>query len=457
MIPELNKDSKTPLYVQIYEQLSYNINNGIIKCGAKLPSQRRLADDLGVSVNTIINAYDMLARYDYVAAEDRSGYYVKEREIPEKPGPEKRWHSDAPSIYNFSKNGVDLKMSDEFRKSFRRVVKTITDGDFSYPDYTGEYELRKQICSMLNKSWGIVCAPTQIVVGASLIYLIDSLIKVIGSDLVYGFENPAYYKLSNYVRLGEYKTTYMNVFADGLNSDTLKDLDADALFLMPYHHYPLSYAMTDEQKNAVLSWAGEDRYIIEYGLNMEYLYTRPVKPLYSATENKNVIFISDFTRTVSPNCNVAYLVLPESLVKRWQEVYLSYHSAASKLEQYFIIEILRNGSYYRNVARLRKLYNQKREHLISAIRSHPLSDRIKILNSESGACLLIEPQTDCDSDVLIDECHKAGVKLSYIKNALEQPNGLISPRTYILGFGELSESEIKNGAKLLLDTWGNLM
>lgn len=454
---ELNRELSTPLYIQLFEQISHKIHNGVIKSGTKLPSQRELASQLGISVNTIVNAYNMLVQYEYVTSTNRSGYYVNELIHAETSQPDRRWHSNSPLTYNFSRNGVDLKMNGEFKKALRQTAKLFTDGDFTYPDYTGEYELRKQICLMLNKYYEINCNPTQVVIGAGINYLLDSLIKVIGIDKVYGFENPAYYKISDFMRLGAYNTAYLNVSTDGVTLKELKDFDADAIFLMPYHHYPLSSTLSADQKKSVLDWAGTDRYIIEYGLDMEFVYSSLSKPMFSMTENKNVIFMSDFSKTISPGLNLAYLVLPEPLVKRWQEVYLYFHSYGSKFEQNFISEIIKNGSYYRNVKRLKKLYNTKRHFLISAIENHPVGDKIEIKNSKAGTFLLIEPKTTCDFEKLIDECHKAGVKLSYIKNALEQPNDLISPRTYILGFGELSESEIKNGINLLLDTWGKMM
>lgn len=454
---DLNRESSEPLYIQIFEQLSHKIRSGILESGTKLPSQREMAAQLGVSINTIVNAYNMLVQYSYVTSSNRSGYYVSKTDIDKINMPERRWHSNAPLTYNFSRNGTNLKMNGEFKRAIRQTAKLMTDRDFTYPDYTGEYELRKQICLMLGKHFEIECTPAQIVVGAGINYLLDSLFKVIGSDKVYGFENPAYYKVSDFMRLGNYKTSYLNVAVDGVTSEKLSGFAADVLFLMPYHHYPLSSTLSAKQKEDVLNWAKDGRYVIEYGLDMEFVYSSPSKPMFSMTSDKNVIFMGDFSKTIAPEFNLAYLVLPEPLVKRWQDVYLYFHSYSSKFEQNFICEIIRNGSYYRNIKRLKKDYNNKRHCLISAIENHPLGGKIEIKNSKAGTFLLIEPNTRADFEELIEECHKAGVKLSYIKNALEQPNDLISPRTYILGFGELSEHEIAGGINLLLDTWGEIM
>ncbi len=454
---DINRESPIPLYIQVFEQISDKINNGSIAGGTKLPSQRELASMLGVSVNTVVNAYNMLIQYEYVIPKNKSGYYVNKSNQMEIPFVEKYWRSNVSLTYNFSRNGVDLKMSEAFKKTIRQTAKIITDRGFIYPDYVGEYELRKQICIMLSKNYQINCLPTQIIVGAGINYLLDLLIKVIGNDKIYGFENPSYYKISDFMRLSKYKTAYLNVTTDGVTSKELKDFNADVLFLMPYHHYPLSSTLSVEQKKAALDWAKNGRYIIEYGFDIDFVYSHFSEPMFSMSKNKNVIFINDFTKTISPGLNLAYLVLPESLVKRWQELYLNFHSYSARFEQIFVSEIIKNKSYYYNIRRLQKNYNNKRNCIISAIKNHPIGNLIEIKNSKAGTFLIIEPKTACNAEKLIDECHKAGVKLSYIKNSLQQPNNLISTRTYILGFGELSETEIYAGINLLLDTWGDLM
>jgi GntR family transcriptional regulator / MocR family aminotransferase len=55
---KLKPELAIPIYQQIYEHLRTAILAGQIQRGTKLPSTRALADELGVSRNTILNAYD---------------------------------------------------------------------------------------------------------------------------------------------------------------------------------------------------------------------------------------------------------------------------------------------------------------------------------------------------------------------------------------------------------------
>ena len=61
MLGELNKKSEVPLYRQLYSLIKSGILAGTLKSGNKLPSSRKLAENAGVSRNTVLEAYEILA------------------------------------------------------------------------------------------------------------------------------------------------------------------------------------------------------------------------------------------------------------------------------------------------------------------------------------------------------------------------------------------------------------
>lgn len=69
-------DSARPLYSQLYEQLRQAILEQRLPEGAHLPSTRSLARTLGVSRNTVINAYEALVSDSLLAAHKGSGTQV---------------------------------------------------------------------------------------------------------------------------------------------------------------------------------------------------------------------------------------------------------------------------------------------------------------------------------------------------------------------------------------------
>ena len=57
---ELCHESKTPLYVQLYEAIRADILSGSLPGGEKLPSKRALAEHLHISLATVSGAYEQL-------------------------------------------------------------------------------------------------------------------------------------------------------------------------------------------------------------------------------------------------------------------------------------------------------------------------------------------------------------------------------------------------------------
>lgn len=83
----LMRGDGAPLYRQIYHHIVEEIASGGLAAGEKLPSKRRLAADLRVSVSTVETAYQMLVAEGYIAARAKSGFTVCRIEKLDAPGP----------------------------------------------------------------------------------------------------------------------------------------------------------------------------------------------------------------------------------------------------------------------------------------------------------------------------------------------------------------------------------
>ena len=71
--------AKGPLYAQIIDNLKREISEGRLPAGAPLPSFRRLAEDLLVSVITVKRAYEDLERDGIIVRRQGLGTFVSER------------------------------------------------------------------------------------------------------------------------------------------------------------------------------------------------------------------------------------------------------------------------------------------------------------------------------------------------------------------------------------------
>ena len=72
----IDKESATPYYRQLREQLRDLIVGGILKTGAKLPPTRQLAEELGLNRNTVLTAYEELEADGLVRSHVGQGTFV---------------------------------------------------------------------------------------------------------------------------------------------------------------------------------------------------------------------------------------------------------------------------------------------------------------------------------------------------------------------------------------------
>jgi len=72
----INPQSACPLYRQIYNQLRQAILEQKLPAGTRLPPTRALACTLGLSRNTVLNAYQALVADALLAARKGSGTHV---------------------------------------------------------------------------------------------------------------------------------------------------------------------------------------------------------------------------------------------------------------------------------------------------------------------------------------------------------------------------------------------
>lgn len=81
---EIHLDSPVPPFEQVRSQLEVMIRNGVLADGARLPTVRALAGDLGLAAGTVARAYRELESAGLIRTARRSGSTVVAP--PHKPG-----------------------------------------------------------------------------------------------------------------------------------------------------------------------------------------------------------------------------------------------------------------------------------------------------------------------------------------------------------------------------------
>src|ERR1700754_1129004 len=85
-LPDLSKGSG-PLYLRLADQIETDIGSGRLASGGKLPPQRNLAFDIGVTIGTVTRAYAVARERGLVTGEIGRGTYVRVSRSPDLKQP----------------------------------------------------------------------------------------------------------------------------------------------------------------------------------------------------------------------------------------------------------------------------------------------------------------------------------------------------------------------------------
>jgi DNA-binding transcriptional MocR family regulator len=115
--PQLNETRPGPLHRRIALVLAQDVENGRLAFGDRLPTHRELAQQLGVSVNTVTKAYATAARDGLIVRRTGRGTFVQG--FPEEP----QITAEPPDVIDLRRNGVN---SDAFNDAFGRLLSKLS-------------------------------------------------------------------------------------------------------------------------------------------------------------------------------------------------------------------------------------------------------------------------------------------------------------------------------------------
>ncbi len=357
----LDPASHKKAYIQLYEALREDIVRGLFPYGKRLPSKRTLCEETGVSAVTVEHAYALLCEEGYAFARERSGYFCAFRQEDgfSLPAPPMRPHL---TQTDEKKEGSFFPFS-VLSKTMRRVLSEYDDRILVKSPSKGDPSFRAELCRYLGRSRGIEAEVEQIVVGAGAEYLYSLVLQLLGKDKRFGLEDPSYEKILRvYEALGA-ACVLLPLGPEGIRSEALKGLSADALHVTPYRSFPSGVTASASKKREYLRWAeGGKRYLVEDDFESEFTLSRkPEETLFAMTEKDNVIYVNTFSKTVSPSLRVGYMVLPKHLVKRFDEELGFYSCTAPLFEQLVLKELIAGGDFERHINRVRRKLREEKK------------------------------------------------------------------------------------------------
>lgn len=463
----LQEDTDKCLYEQIYEHIKQEIKEGKLVYGERLPSTRSLAEYLQVARSTVDMAYGQLTSEGYIEGIPYKGYFVcRVENLFSLSAPEAnesafgkisrltRKEEEADIRYDFSPMGIDMSRFpfSVWKKINKNILSDSNASLFSKGNVQGDLGLRETIARYLHSSRGVNCYPDQIIVGAGNDYLLMLLEKILGEKVRIAMENPTYLRAYKIFRSFGWPITTVDMDENGMQVSKLRDTDARFVYVMPSHQYPTGTVMPIGRRNALLKWANEsdNRYLIEDDYDSEFRYKgKPIPSLQASDKRGKVIYMGTFSKSIAPAIRVSYMVLPEPLLERYRENCYFYSTTVSRIDQKILDEFIREGYFERYLNKMRKVYKEKHDLLLELLA--PFGDQFEIMGENAGLHLLLTSKTGETEENLIQKAAKCSVKVYGLSDCFVEQKR--ESATVLLGYGGMSEEEIRKGMELLAKAW----
>ncbi|WP_271814608.1 PLP-dependent aminotransferase family protein [Clostridium beijerinckii] len=463
IMPILDSNKNTPLYVQLYEYIKQEIQKGTIKPEMKLPSKRKLANYLGISQNTIQTAYEQLCAEGYVESKPRKGLFVTniDDDLLHYPIHETKLNIDKDKkrdpeyIIDFNSGKVDL---DYFPYSIWRkiTIKSLFSDQssiLSLGEAQGEKCLREEISKYLFQSRGVRCSAEQIVIGSGTQFLLILLCMLIGKECSYAIENPGFHRARYIFKDQGIDVQPISVDEDGICIDELRKSSAKVVYVTPSHQFPNGMVMPISRRIDLLKWCEEKAgYIIEDDYDSEFRYKgKPIPSLQGLGNSENVIYMGTFSKSLIPSIRISYVVLPSTLINKYQEYYKVYKQTVSRLHQDTLYRFMEEGHWSRHLNKMRTVYRKKHKILLSSINKY-MGEKVDIIGENAGLHILLKVKNGMSEEELIKTAFDIKIKVYPTSIYYDKYEDAEYP-SIILGFGGLNEIQIEEGINMLKNAW----
>lgn len=428
---DLEKNGAEPKYIYLFKCIRQDIIDGKLKKGEKLPSKRALASHLSIGVITVANAYAQLETEGYILAEEKRGYFVQDissfgagMKLSVKRAEERKTvlHADSDGKereffvdFKANRTGLEHFPASRWNHYMREALSMSDDSLLKTVPYKGLYRLRVAISDYLYRERGINADPSQIVIGAGTEYLYSRLIQMFGRACTFASEDPGYKKFSVIAKSYGNPWIYVPIDMKGLRVDLLEEYGADVVHVSPANHFPTGIVMPVTRRAELLEWANrvKKRYIIEDDYDCEFRYSgQLILPLFAEDSNSKVIYINTFSKTLVPSLRVSYMVLPQELMKRYEQTMSFYSCTVSSFEQYALSRFIEEREFERHINRMRNYYRQQRSVILDAFGASGLADISTIHENNAGTHFLLQVKTGMTQAEVIEKAHSYDMHLS---------------------------------------------
>lgn len=461
-----DRTSKKPLYQQIVDYLERSISYGELPPGNLLPSERKLAEQMGVNRSTVVQAYEELRSSGLVESTVGSGTRVSRTKWGVTPKYLPNWRRYAEGG-TFLPNLPIMRRIREVLRNNNQIID-MASGELSndlfpntdlsllmkeqsfnehlgYDDPQGFFPLRTALVSFLQRYHNIQATDSSILITSGSqqsLYLITQCLLSPGDAVA--IEDPSYcYSLPMFQSAG-LRIFRLPVHSDGIDPADIVSLYRQhrirMIFLNPNYQNPTGSILDISKRTKLLEIAADLGIPIveDDPFSLTSFEGNPPATLKSMDTDGIVLYIGSLSKIASSGLRIGWLIAPQSIVSRLADARQQMDFGLSIVSQWLAERFLISNHFERHIQQLHQSLAYKQKLMATALKA-TLEDKVTFISPQGGLNLWCKINQEVDDSKLLEEGIKRGV--------LFVPGSVYgSEQGYVrLSFAKPKQNEIETG------------
>lgn len=431
-----DRSSKKPIYQQITEFMERRISYGEFPAGSLLPSERKLADHLGVNRSTVVQAYEELRASGLVESAKGSGTRVSKHKWGIVP-------KQTPNWKQYVEGGTFLPNLPFIRRIREEIRKGNTPIDFAsgelstdlfpnvivreilqnqpfqeqlgYDDPQGFAPLRESLVTFLDQHHQIHSTDSSILITSGSqqsLYLITQCLLSPGDAVA--IEDPSYcYSLPMFQSAG-LRLFRLPMDENGINPEDIIPLYRQhrirMIFVNPNYQNPTGSVMAPDRRVRLLEIATELGIPIveDDPFTLTAFDGNPPPTLKSLDTTGNVLYIGSLSKIGASGLRIGWLIAPQAVVNRLMDARQQMDFGLSTIPQWVANQFIKDGHFENQIIRLRKALFRKRNEMIQGL-EQIMSDSVTFTPPQGGLNIWCKINRQVDDFKLLGEAIKRDV------------------------------------------------
>lgn len=407
-------------YEQLAAQIRQQIESGIWRAGERMPSLRKQTEHSGMSLMTVMHAYQLLESQGWLIAHPRSGYTVADN-IQNVAESEKAAVETAESVdinsfifdvlqasrkpymvnFGFAYPDPSLYPRHQVNKSLMHAARSLPVSNALDNLPPGNDTLRTMIAQRYAAK-GVNISPDEIVITAGALEALNLSLQAVtrpGDWVV--VESPTFYgALQSIERFGLKALSVRTDPHTGIDLDSLERAfqshPVKACWLMTSHQNPLGFTLTEAKKRRLIALLQKYQVaLIEDDVYNE-LYSGTEQPIPAKTFDTtgNVMLCSSFSKSLVAGYRIGWVAAGKRALEI-QKLQLMSTLTTSVPIQLALVDYLNTRNYEHHLKQLRRTLDKRKKGMCQLLaRSLPAS--VQIIHSEGGyfVWLILPQQSD---------------------------------------------------------------